>query len=340
MDVQAPARGSSSRNILRRLIARELEDVNGIATTCYIGPTSRAVAHSDPFLVLAAFGLRSPSSIPSTAMHGYECATYVLPSSESALCSDTGVTIRPGDLEWLTAGRGTLRPATAPAKPAPGEAAARMVRAVQLCLNLPSRLKWCEPACAVLRGERAPVVQAGGIERVDLAASDAGSAGVAGDAGGSGGSGALTPRCCCRLRRYTLQPGSAVFEPLPASWAVVVLILAGAARFGRDDPHASAAAPAALLFSDGAGEDGADGADGGSANGGAGGTDSVAAGGSQQQGLSIFCPEGEESGCSFLICGAERNGEPIVRQGPFVSPSMASMQRALREHGAGNFVSL
>ncbi|KAF6732659.1 Pirin [Oryzias melastigma] len=63
----------------------------------------------DPFLMLDEFKVSKPAGFPDHPHRGFETVTYVLQGSTAHedFCGHSGV-LQPGDLQWMTAGRGVM----------------------------------------------------------------------------------------------------------------------------------------------------------------------------------------------------------------------------------------
>ena len=104
----------------------------------------------DPFLMLDHFKVAAPAGFPDHPHRGFETVTYMFPYSKGRFnhedfCGHKG-TIGPGDLQWMTAGRGIVH-AEMPADEETSEG-------LQLWVNLPRSDKMCEPRYQELPKEK------------------------------------------------------------------------------------------------------------------------------------------------------------------------------------------
>lgn len=187
----------------------------------YRGP---GVAQRSPFLML---DYAAPTHFPPTAERrgvgthphrGFETVTIVYAGEvEHRDSAGNGGVIGPGDVQWMTAGRGILHaefhsPAYA-AKGGPFEM-------VQLWVNLPARHKAAAPAYQGLLDAQIPAVAlADGAGTVRL---------IAGEyAGRRGPARTFTPMHVWDLR---LAAGKTVELPQPEGWSTLLVVLDGTLR--------------------------------------------------------------------------------------------------------------
>lgn len=95
---------------------------------------------------------------------GFETVTYIFPGSTGSFEHEDFVghrgTIGPGDLQWMTAGRGILHSEMPHTSMKSGDVA----NGLQLWVNLPAKEKMCEPRYQELPAKDVPRVKQGGIE--------------------------------------------------------------------------------------------------------------------------------------------------------------------------------
>jgi len=118
--------------------------------------------HHDPFLLFDHFGSENPDDyIAGFPMHphrGIETVTYILKGEVTHRDSlGNEGTIGPGDVQWMTAGRGIMHEEMP-------LAAENGMEGFQLWVNLPADLKMTEPRYQEISSEKIPVVeQVGGV---------------------------------------------------------------------------------------------------------------------------------------------------------------------------------
>ncbi|KAJ3592953.1 hypothetical protein NHX12_005291 [Muraenolepis orangiensis] len=208
----------------------------------------------DPFLMLDEFRLSKPAGFPDHPHRGFETGaslnptrvftstdamegplsevTYVLEgcSAHEDFCGHSG-RLSPGDLQWMTAGRGVVH-AEMPVSEEP-------VVGLQLWVNLPGVQKMIEPSYQELRSRDVPKPSRGGV-RVAV---------ISGEA--LGAKSKVYTRTPTLYLDFTLQPGATHVQPVPAGWTTFVYTLSGSLNAGPEDlcqvvePHHT------VLFGDG-----------------------------------------------------------------------------------------
>jgi hypothetical protein len=125
--------------------------------------------------------------------------------------------IRPGDVQWMTSGRGILH------EEMPKRGPNGNVNGFQLWVNLPARLKMSQPRYQEIGSKIIPTMEVEGAKvRV-----------VAGEYGGM--QGPVTEIAARPLYMdVSLEPGAAFHMPVPQEHAVYVYIFEGEAAFERD----------------------------------------------------------------------------------------------------------
>jgi redox-sensitive bicupin YhaK (pirin superfamily) len=173
----------------------------------------------DPFLMLAEDWF-VPGTFGDHPHRGFETVTYVIDGAVEHRDNHGGHgVLRPGDAQWMTAGRGVVHSE---------EAGAGGAHSLQLWVNLPSKLKMSEPRYQDLRGDEVPVrVEPGAMLRVY--------------SGKSGGFTAPTRNLLAvTMVELRLDAGAEVRQELPDGDNCFVYLLEGAARFGDDERPARA----------------------------------------------------------------------------------------------------
>lgn len=154
-----------------------------------------AAPFMDPYLMVDAYTLSEPYFAPHPHA-GFAPVTYMFPESEIGFINRDSIGTRnrigPGEVHWMTAGRGIVHEEVP-------EIRGRPARGLQIFVNLPTRLKFLEPSYVHLELAQIPVADRGGaVVRAVLGAS----------------SGLVSPAAVpypVRLIDVTLAPG-AIFE--------------------------------------------------------------------------------------------------------------------------------
>ncbi|CAL4920089.1 unnamed protein product [Urochloa decumbens] len=203
----------------------------------------------DPFLMLDEFSVSKPAGFPDHPHRGFETVTYMLEvrsvastlllcftcravfSSAPASCSLKRLlllqgafthqdfaghkgTIRAGDVQWMTAGRGIVH-SEMPA----GDG---VQKGLQLWINLSSKDKMIEPRYQELQSKDISRAEHGGVEaRI-----------IAGEAFGVRSP--VFTRTPTMYIDFTMRPGSQLHQPIPEGWNAFVYIIDGEGVFGRE----------------------------------------------------------------------------------------------------------
>ncbi|KAI3654332.1 hypothetical protein MP228_001051 [Amoeboaphelidium protococcarum] len=135
----------TSRKVLKAILSREQGEGVGAKVRRSIGRPE--LRNFDPFLMLDEFSVGPPSGFPDHPHRGFETVTYLLSGrfAHEDFAGHKGE-IGPGDLQWMTAGRGIVH-AEMPLQPSHG---------LQLWVNLPKVEKMCEPRYQELKAKQIP----------------------------------------------------------------------------------------------------------------------------------------------------------------------------------------
>src|SRR5262245_43925759 len=165
----------------------------------------------DPFLLLDEMGPADYApgeavGAPDHPHRGFETVTYVLEGEmEHEDSAGHRGALRPGDVQWMTAGRGIVH-SEMPSRRILQEGG--RVHGFQLWVNLPARDKLMQPRYQEVPGSGIPEGQsADGKARVKV---------VAGEA--LGVRAVIDTRTPILYQDWTLEPGAAVEQPVPASY--------------------------------------------------------------------------------------------------------------------------
>ena len=186
----------------------------------------------DPFLLFDHFAFNDPIEGPIVGfpMHphrGIETVTYMLEGSVRHRDSlgNAGV-IGPGDVQWMTSGRGIMH------EEMPRRGPQGLVNGFQLWVNLPAELKMSQPRYQEIAAQGLPVVEKDGA-RVRL---------VAGEF--EGVAGPVTDIAAQPIYgEVALAPGAQVTLPVPAGHTAVAYVFEGNVTFGANGPSTSLRAP-------------------------------------------------------------------------------------------------
>ncbi|XP_071002627.1 pirin-like isoform X2 [Oncorhynchus clarkii lewisi] len=136
---------------IRRVVKTVLsvEQVEGVGAHVRRSIGRKELINLDPFLMLDEFKVKKPSGFPDHPHRGFETVTYLLKgvSAHEDFCGHSGL-LKPGDLQWMTAGRGVVH-AEMPVSEEP-------VQGLQLWVNLRREDKMVEPQYQELKDSQVP----------------------------------------------------------------------------------------------------------------------------------------------------------------------------------------
>ncbi|KAJ3167237.1 hypothetical protein HK101_011804 [Irineochytrium annulatum] len=224
MSKSIPAAVTSLKTVGKKVLSVEQADGDGARVRRSIG--TRQLSNLDPFLMLDEFAVTAPAGFPDHPHRGFETATYMLSGTfqHEDFTGRRGI-IEPGDLQWMTAGRGIVH-AEMPASP-PGVTC----RGLQLWINLPAEHKMCEPRYQELKDADVP-----------RARSEDGSVEVKVIAGESMGvTAAVRTFTPIFYLDFQMKPGARFVQAVPAGYTTFAYTLKGSVRFADGgayvDPH-------------------------------------------------------------------------------------------------------
>ncbi|KAG2726176.1 hypothetical protein I3760_01G100500 [Carya illinoinensis] len=208
------------RFVVNKVLARaQQESAGGIFRRC-IGRSE--LKFLDPFLMFVDFSLTPPSGFPDHPHRGFETVTYMLQGGliHQDFAGNKG-TIRTGDVQWMTAGRGIIH-SEMPAGEGPS-------KGFQLWINLASKDKMTEPSYQELLADQIKRVEEDGVEvRV-----------IAGESMGVRSS--VYTRTPTMYLDFTLNPGAQAHQKISESWNSFVYIIEGEGVFGSSNSSPVAA---------------------------------------------------------------------------------------------------
>ncbi|XP_058093503.1 pirin-like protein [Magnolia sinica] len=208
------------RNVVKRVLAKPQHEGEGAVVRRSIGRME--LKQLDPFLMLDEFSVSAPAGFPDHPHRGFETVTYMLQGAftHQDFAGHKG-TIRTGDLQWMTAGRGIIH-SEMPA----GEG---IQRGLQLWINLSSKDKMIEPRYQELQSEDITRVEKDGVDvRI-----------IAGEA--MGARSPVYTRTPTMFLDFTLKPGAQLHQHIPDAWNSFVYVIEGEAIFGNSSSSPAAA---------------------------------------------------------------------------------------------------
>ena len=183
------------------------------------------VEHLDPFLLIdemgpAVYGPGEAVGAPDHPHRGFETVTYMLDGEfEHEDSAGHRGTLRPGDVQWMTAGAGIVH-SEMPA--AWLRAKGGRVHGFQIWVNLPARLKMTQPRYQELQGSSIPrATTPDGLAEVVV---------IAGAALGIDA--AIATHTPITYQDWTLKPGADVTVALPGDQTVLLHVFGGSLQVG------------------------------------------------------------------------------------------------------------
>ena len=206
-----------ARAIRQAFLAIEQSEGAGARVRRSIGTPK--LRNFSPFLMLDHFSVAPGAGFPDHPHRGQETITYLLKGAvdHEDFAGNAG-TIEAGDLQFMTAGRGIMH-AEMPRQNADGSANVGM----QLWVDLPEKLKACEPRYRDLRAGEIPTIEVdGGNVTIKI---------ISGQSHGTDSVQELayTP---VWIFDVSVRPGGKITQPLPIGWNAFAYTLAGSTTFG------------------------------------------------------------------------------------------------------------
>ncbi len=219
-----------SRTVKTRSVSRVVDSIRTLEGAGFAVrrpfPTQE-LDHVDPFLLLdemgpADLGPGEAKGAPDHPHRGFETVTYVLAGQmEHRDSQGNAGRLRPGDVQWMTAGAGVVHSEM----PEAGfrETGGRM-HGFQLWVNLPRRDKMMPPRYQEVPADRIPVGR-----------DDDGAATVKVIAGEALGARAvIDTRTPIIYLDYTLTPGASTVQAVPEAYSALAYVFAGEGRLGAE----------------------------------------------------------------------------------------------------------
>ncbi|KFA45917.1 hypothetical protein S40293_07578 [Stachybotrys chartarum IBT 40293] len=226
---------SVPRAIRKAVLAVEQAEGAGARVRRSIG--TPALRNLSPFLMLDHFSIKPGAGFPDHPHRGQETITYLLSGGvdHEDFAGNRG-TLDAGDLQFMTAGRGIVH-AEMPRQNPDGSANVGL----QLWVDLPEKLKDCEPRYRDLRAAEIPKVDVDDA-RVTVKVISGQSHGV-----DSVKDLAYTP---VWLLDITIRPGGKINQPVPQGWTTFAYVLEGDVVFDKDDKRTKIAQYHNVVFED------------------------------------------------------------------------------------------
>nr|XP_012640219.1 pirin isoform X1 [Microcebus murinus] len=203
----------SSKKVTLSVLSREQSEGVGARVRRSIGRPE--LKNLDPFLLFDEFKGGRPGGFPDHPHRGFETVSYLLEGGSMAhedFCGHVGK-MNPGDLQWMTAGRGILH-AEMPCSEEPAHG-------LQLWVNLRSSEKMVEPQYQELKSEEIPKPSKDGVTI----------AVISGEAMGIKSK--VYTRTPTLYLDFKLDPGAKHSQPIPKGWTSFIYTISGDVYIGK-----------------------------------------------------------------------------------------------------------
>lgn len=202
------------RSVLKYFLALEQSEGQGARVRRSIG--TMKLRNFTPFLMLDHFNVTPGiGGFPTHPHHGQETITYITNGAmaHEDFTGSRGI-LYPGDLQFMTAGKGVVH-SEIPVKMTdnPNQACIGM----QLWVDLPEKLKNCEPRYRDLKGSQIPIARPNDKVEVKVISGTAYGVGSVRDL-------AYTPVC---YYHYIVKPGGEFTQEVPEDYNVFTYIMEG-----------------------------------------------------------------------------------------------------------------
>jgi len=225
-DDKVPAKTEKETKFVSRKVAHKVlsvEQGEGVGARVRRSIGGGKLRNFDPFLMLDEFKVGKPAGFPDHPHRGFETVTYILPESEGVFQHEDFAghfgTIKGGDLQWMTAGRGILH------SEMPGND--KVSHGLQLWVNLSKKDKMVAPAYQELKKEDIPVVTKDGVTAIVIAGK------------ALGVESKVYTRTPTHYLHFKIKPDVTFSQPIPTDWNSFLYVLDGEATFGgtKSDAH-------------------------------------------------------------------------------------------------------
>jgi hypothetical protein len=257
---------------------------------------TRDLMQVDPFLLLdhlgpVTWGPGEGIGAPDHPHRGFETVTYLLSGGfQHKDSAGHAGKLTPGDVQWMTAGRGVVH------SEIPSDEFMRdggVMHGFQIWVNLPARDKMMPPRYQEIPRTGIPqAASADGNVKVRV---------IAGEA--MGVSAVIDTRTPIFYLHYTLQPGGATTQPVPAGYNALVYLIAGTVQVGAERKPVHEGQMARL-----------------------GDGDTV----------TLAVADDAPAPADFLLLAGLPLNEPVARYGPFVMNTREEIEQAFRDYQSGN----
>jgi len=282
------------RSILKSFLAVEKSEGAGARVRRSIGVPQ--LRNFSPFLMLDHFTIGPGAGFPDHPHRGQETITYLLSGSvDHEDFTGSRGTIHAGDLQFMTAGRGIVH-AEMPGKSDPQNPGAPNV-GMQLWVDLPHELKYCEPRYRDLRAEEIPQVKCSeGKVQVKIISGESQGVESVKDL-------AYTP---VWLLDITISPGGRIAQPLPKGWNSFMYILSGNVHIHQTSSSEDSGTKVPEFHNVVFNREG--------------------------EGVDLSVPEASRESSRMILVAGKVLDQNVVQYGPFVVESEEAVYKAMRDY--------
>lgn len=195
-------------SISKILIPKKTKEGVGASVLRVIGTSE--LRNLDPFLMFDHFSGRLPGGFPDHPHRGFETISYILEGS--FLHEDSKGNkgeLQPGDVQWMTAGRGVLHAEM------PGSSEHDSI-GFQIWLNLPKEKKMIDPYYQEFKAKQIPLADNGKGTKAKV---------ICGNEFGIKGS--VKPNLPVEYVDYTIQSKNGFEKVIPANWNSLIYVITG-----------------------------------------------------------------------------------------------------------------
>ncbi|HJY38842.1 MAG TPA: pirin family protein, partial [Steroidobacteraceae bacterium] len=229
---------------------------------------------------------------PDHPHRGFETVTYVLAGENEHRDSfGNADVLRPGDVQWMTAGGGVIHSEMPTAR---FHREGGVQEGFQIWVNLPAADKMMTPRYQTLRADDIPRANsADGRVAVRI---------IAGES--LGRAARIDTRVPIQMLHFTIQPGGATLQSVPAEQNGLIYVFKGVARIGSDEREVREGQAALLESGDG---------------------------------VAIAVDADAKGPAELLLLSGKPLNEPVARYGPFVMNTREQIEQAFRDYQSGRF---
>ncbi|KAJ3410729.1 hypothetical protein HDV05_003449 [Chytridiales sp. JEL 0842] len=215
---------TTERKVIKHVVSVPQQEGVGARVRRSIG--TMQLRNLDPFLMLDEFTVKAPAGFPDHPHRGFETVTYMLTGTfEHEDFTGRKGLIGPGDLQWMTAGKGIVHAEM------PSPASTDACTGLQLWINLPGHAKLIDPRYQELKDKEVPRAFSED-KKVEVKV-------IAGES--LGVKAKVHTHSPIFYLDFKMKPGAKISQPVPGDYTTFIYTLSGTALFGSEkskaEPH-------------------------------------------------------------------------------------------------------